>query len=142
MYGSEDNQSKQNWYLCERGGNSCTSANKGTYSTTTEAKIGLMYVSDYLYASGYFSSSDTTDNSAYYYGNQNWLYKGREWTITPVTSYSNFVWSVDFGYVASSSTHYPFVLRPSFYLKSSIYVTGGSGTFDDPYTIGCDDCTS
>ena len=52
------NQSKQNWYLCERGGNSCTASgpNTGAYSTTTDAKMGLMYLSDYLYASGYNTS--------------------------------------------------------------------------------------
>ena len=67
LYGSGSNQSKQNWYLCERGGNSCTGANSGSYSTTTDAKIGLMYLSDYLYASSYYTSSNTTTQDTLYF---------------------------------------------------------------------------
>ena len=142
LYGGSS-QSKQNWYLCERGGNSCTSAYDGTYSTDTEAKIGLMYVSDYLYASGYYSSSDTTSSNAGNFANKNWLYSESEWTINPrASSYSTDGYYVDKGTPMANYTHFSRGVRPSFYLKSSVYVTGGSGRFDDPYTIGCDDCTS
>ena len=137
LYGSGSNQSKQNWYLCERGGNSCTSSNSGSYSTTTEEKIGLMYLSDYLYASGYYSSSDTTTDNAYYYGNKNWLYKGYEWTQTPYASIANGVWIV----AGSDLSGYQRRWRPTFYLKSSVYVTGGDGSFDNPFTLGCNDCS-
>ena len=141
LYGSGTDQSKQNWYLCERGGNSCTSAKSGSYSPTTDAPVGLMYLSDYLYASGYYSSSDTTTQSAYYFGNNNWLYKGYEWTITPYASGSNRVWRVSSGDVYRYSTNVPPAARPTFYLKSSVYVTGGGGSFDNPYTLGCDTCS-
>ena len=140
LYGSSSNQSKQNWYLCERGGNSCTGANSGAYSTTTDAKIGLMYLSDYLYASSYYTSSDTTTQSAQYFGNKNWLYKGYAWTLTPYASTVNYVWVVYYGSANNFTASIPASVRPTFYLKSSVYVTGGDGSFDNPFTLGCDDC--
>ncbi len=140
LYGSGTDQSKQNWYLCERGGNSCTGANSGGYSTTTDAKIGLMYLSDYLYASGYYASTDTTTQRASYFGNKNWLYKGEEWTLTPYASAASIVWFTNNGNALGMSFS-PEVSRPTFYLKSSVYVTGGNGSFDNPYTIACDNCT-
>ena len=141
LYGSDSNQSKQNWYLCERGGNSCTGANKGAYSTSTDAKIGLMYLSDYLYASSYYTSSDTTTQGTSYFGNKNWLYKGYEWTLTPYASDSNSVWRVIYGSVYRTTTFYTYSARPTFYLKSSVYVTGGDGSFDNPFTLGCSNCS-
>ena len=135
LYGSGTDQSKQNWYLCERGGNSCTGANSGSYSTTTDAKIGLMYLSDYLYASSYYTSSDTTTQSAQYFGNKNWLYKGYEWTLTPYASGANVVWIVGLGRASSGSADGPSGWRPTFYLKSTVSVTGGDGTFDNPYIV-------
>ncbi len=143
LYGYSGNGlSKQNFYLCERGHYSgCTSANSGAYATSTTAKIGLMYVSDYMYASGYFNSTSTTTGSSQYYGNQNWLYKGYEWTITPRSNNSSNAFYVsNFGYVNTNDAYYGYGARPTFYLKSSVYVTGGTGTFSDPYTISCDDC--
>ncbi len=141
LYGSRTAQSKQNWYLCERGGNSCTGANSGSYSTTTDAKIGLMYLSDYLYASSYYTSSDTTTQGTSYFGNKNWLYKGWEWTLTPYASDSSSVWRVGYGSANFSTTYLPYSARPTFYLKSSVYVTGGDGSFDNPFTLGCNDCS-
>ena len=144
LYGySSTNLSKQNFYLCERGQyDGCTSANSGAYATSTTAKIGLMYVSDYMYASGYYNSTNTTTGTSSYYGNQNWLYKGYEWTITPRSNSSSYAFSVYIdGYVRNNGyASLGFGARPTFYLKSSVYVTGGTGTFSDPYTISCDDC--
>ena len=135
LYGSGTDRSKQNWYLCERGGNSCTGANSGAYSTTTDAKIGLMYLSDYLYASSYYTSSDTTTQGTDYFGNKNWLYKGRAWTLTPSASDSDYVWWVGAGSVYINSTNYPSSARPTFYLKSTVSISGGDGTFANPYII-------
>ena len=141
LYGSGTDQSKQNWYLCERGGNSCTTSGPNTGDASVTSKMGLMYLSDYLYASGYYSSTDTTIQGKHYYGNKNWLYKGREWTQTPNTSNASYVWYVTYGCVGYSSSKEPPGWRPTFYLKSSVYVTGGNGSFDNPYTIACDNCT-
>ena len=134
LYGSGDNQSKQNWYLCERGGNSCTSANNGAYSTTTDAKIGLMYLSDYLYASSYYTSSDTSQPKSFS-GNNNWLYKGDEWTLTPNVSNTKYVRNVSLGGVSMTRTYITNLARPSFYLKSTVSISGGDGTFANPYII-------
>ena len=130
--------SKQNFYLCERGGNSCTGANGTTEESKVKVqnKIGLMYVSDYLYASGYFSSSSTTNASSQNYGNQNWLYKGIEWTITPRSDNSSYAFYVNnIGYVFYNDASFGFGARPTFYLTSSVFITGGNGSFASPYTI-------
>ena len=140
LYGSRTSQSKQNWYLCERGGNSCTPSGPSTGDTSVTSKIGLMYLSDYLYASGYYSNADTSTQDMDYFGNKNWLYKGYEWTLTPDSSSTDRVWGVDGGVKYYGYTNYRYGSRPTFYLKSSVYVTGGNGSFDNPYTIACDNC--
>ena len=99
-----------------------------------------MYLSDYLYASSYYTSSDTTTQSAQYFGNKNWLYKGYAWTLTPYASTVNYVWVVYYGSANNFTASIPASVRPTFYLKSSVYVTGGDGSFDNPFTLGCDNC--
>ena len=132
--------SKQNFYLCERGlstdTSNCMSANSGAYDASTTAKIGLMYASDYLYASSYYADTDTSFASSQYHGNKNWLYKGIEWTITPNAYNSSGVFYVySYGYLhADSSSFAGEGVRPTFYLKSNVNVTG-TGTFDDPYKL-------
>ena len=140
LFGYSDNSlSKQNFYLCERGQyDGCTSANSGAYATSTTAKIGLMYVSDYMYASGYFNSTSTEAGSSFYYGNQNWLYKGYEWTITPCSNnLSNAFYVDNYGFVNTNNgrASYGYGARPAFYLTSNVYIAGGNGTFDNPYTL-------
>ena len=135
LYGSGTNQSKQNWYLCERGGNSCTTSGPSTGDASVTSKMGLMYVSDYLYASGYYSSTDTTLQMVSYYGNKNWLYKGYEWTQTPCTSGKLNVWSVTLGYFQDNNSPNPFGWRPALYLKSDIKISGGYGTYNNPYIL-------
>ena len=132
--------SKQNFYLCERGlstdTTNCMSANSGAYDASATGKIGLMYASDYLYASSYFADTATTTASSNYYGNKNWLYKGYEWTITPRADSATYAFSVySFGFVNSSSASLGNGVRPTFYLKSNVNVTGGAGTFDNPYKL-------
>ena len=132
--------SKQNFYLCERGlstdTTNCMSANSGAYDASTTSKIGLMYASDYLYASSYFADTATTTASSQYYGNKNWLYKGVEWTITPKANSATYAFSVtSSGYVYNNYANLGDGVRPTFYLKSNVNVTGGTGTFDDPYTL-------
>ena len=127
-----------NFYLCERGQyEGCTSGNSGTYDTNTTANIGLMYISDYMYASSaYASTTTTTTGSSQYNGKNNWLYKGLEWTITPSSSFAAGAFSVYYyGDVNRSTSYRGYGVRPTFYLKSNITITGGTGTFDDPYTI-------
>ena len=110
--------------------------NKTEYS----AKIGLMYVSDYMYAArqdkwtlvgnGY---SDTSDYRAA--TSVNWMYMGLyEWTISRVADYAYRVFYV-YGTVNGGSAKYAVALRPVFYLSSSVNYVSGSGTAADPISI-------
>ena len=134
--------SKQNFYTCERSDattiENCTSGNYGANATkVTNKSIGLMYASDYMYASGYYASTDTTTGSAYYYGQQNWLFNGYEWTITPHASSSNNAFLVYAGgFFGENHNSVPGAIRPTFYLKSAIIIKSGDGTFANPFVIG------
>ena len=135
--------SKQNFYTCERSDTTtirfCTSGNNGAYATKVEDKsIGLMYVSDYLYASGYYASTDTGQITDY--GQQNWLYNGYEWTITPKGNSGTDAFTISNANVTFESTYIPNALRPTFYLKSKVMYESGTGSFNDPFIISCDDC--
>ena len=142
--------SKSDFYNCERGqttgdvtkdGN-CNSGNNGSYSATIANKsIGLIYVSDYLYASGFYANDNTliaTQNHA----RQNWLFNSYELTITPLSNTDKRTFFVSTSHVSTSNSYYPYNLRPTFYLKEDVYVTGGNGSFHNPYTIACDNCDS
>ena len=105
------------------------------------AKVGLMYVSDYLYAAsplywtykGY--DTETTDYRAAI--NNNWMYMGYdEWMITPLVDSGNLAVVVNSdGSVAFSYTDSSRSLRPAFYLESSVKVKSGNGTMSTPYII-------
>ncbi len=132
--------SKQNFYLCERGlstdTTNCMSANSGAYDASTTSKIGLMYASDYLYASSYFADTATTTAASQYCGNKNWLYKGYEWTITPIADSAGSAFFVNSrGHVIFNNAKIGSGVRPTFYLKSTIGISGGAGTIDNPYTL-------
>ena len=112
-------------------------------TTTYDAKIGLMYVSDYYYSAspsawtlvGY--NSDYTKSYASAKG-ENWLYGGGwDWTISRVSGYSHYAFLVgSVGYV-----YYNYVsdglfgVRPSFSLLSSTTYVSGSGSMSDPVRI-------
>ena len=135
LYGSGTDQSKQNWYQCERGGNSCTPSGPNQGDTSVTSKVGLMYLSDYLYASGYYASTNTTTQGTQYFGNKNWLYKGYDWTLTPYASGANRVWSVADGRTNNNTAYNPNGWRPALYLKSDVKIFGGFGTYNNPYIL-------
>ncbi len=123
------------FYSAERG----TTVPSGA-SATYNGYIGLMYPSDYGYSVLSSNCSRTTQLS--YYNNsscvgQSWIYgQGREWTITPFISkwsgnYAVFVYSK----VNSTFLAKPLTVRPSLYLKSSVYVVDGDGSITNPYII-------
>ena len=143
------------WYLGGYSSNSATAEafygyETGTtvYSgrpTTTIGYIGLIYPSDYGY-SVLSSSCPRTTNLNSYSGSgvacarASWLYgKGDEWTLTPVSSYSNDVFTLTsvghLNHVASSASNGN-VVRPVLYLDASVYKIDGEGTLDKPYIIG------
>ena len=113
-------------------------AGYGSNPTTYTDKIGLMYPSDY----GYAASPDAWATNLYDYENStitanNWLYMGLdEWTITPYSSTSSFVFFVyNHGYLNSSLAYSGYSARPVFYLESNVQLEGGTGTSSDPYTL-------
>ena len=110
--------------------------------TSTIGYIGLMYPSDYGYSVLSSSCARTTNlgsyNSATCAG-QSWLYgKGNEWTLTPYSSTSDYVFSLNStGYLGrGNSTHYGDGSRPVLYLDASLYKIDGDGSLNNPYIVG------
>ena len=111
-------------------------------TTTYDAKIGLMYVSDYYYSAspsawtlvGY--NSDYTKSYASAKG-ENWLYGGGwDWTISRTSDYSYYAFYVnDIGNVKHNRVSYNYGVRPSFSLLSSTTYVSGSGSMSDPVRI-------
>ena len=112
-------------------------------ATEYSAKIGLMYVSDYMYAApqdkwtlvGYNSDASKDYRAA---TSVNWMYMGlREFTISRYADSSYFAFlvkddgSVDFDYVGNSA----WAVRPVFYLTSSVTYLSGDGTQNSPIRI-------
>ena len=113
--------------------------NKAEYS----AKIGLMYVSDYMYAApqdkwtlvGYNSSDASKDYRAA--TSVNWMYMGLgEWTLSrsAVDGYRVFR-MYDTGGVSNFYAKDTYAVRPVFYLSSSVNYASGSGTAADPILV-------
>ena len=114
-------------------------------------KIGLMYPSDY----GYATSGGTTTNretclakelynwnSSSYSDckNNDYLYNSSstQWTLTPYSSSSRGVFNVRtagsvYYYSAFNSSY---SASPVLYLKSTVEITGGDGTSGNPFTLG------
>ena len=111
-------------------------------TTTYDAKIGLMYVSDYYYSAspsawtlvGY--NSDYTKSYASAKG-ENWLYGGGwDWTISRISDFSSYAFYVyDIGYVNLNNVDNNNGVRPSFSLLSSTTYVSGSGSMSDPVRI-------
>ena len=111
-------------------------------TTTYDAKIGLMYVSDYYYSAspsawtlvGY--NSDYTKSYASAKG-ENWLYGGGwDWTISRNSDFSDNAFNVGtYGHVYYSGVYDNHGVRPSFSLLSSTTYVSGSGSMSDPVRI-------
>ena len=118
-------------------------------STSWTGKVGLMYPSDY----GYATSGGTITNRASclakeiynWYDdsgsdckNNDWLLPNTwQWTISPRAVGSLNVFNVgDAGYVDDDNAYNSYVARPVVHLKSKIKVISGSGTTSSPYILG------
>ena len=122
--------------------------------TEWPGKVGLMYPSDYGYATSGGSTSNRTsclNKELYNWADaidctdNDWLYdsSNKQWTLAPETSFSDSVFYVEYtGYVVVSgggpngyaNSHY--AVRPSVYLIPSTSILGGEGTLENPYEIG------
>ena len=106
-------------------------------NTRWTGKVGLMSVADY----GYVSTSCTDSTNMYSSTdckNNNWIYNSSyyQWTIAPNSGNSSLVWNVYTDRdVRAWSVGYTLGVRPVLYLKSSIKITGGTGTSSDPYKL-------
>ena len=126
-----------NYYTFERGAQVYAGR-----STEWTGKIALMYPSDYMYAGdlskcskdGYNWDTDQTNCR-----DTSWLRNTStiQWTLTPNSSSSYYVFYVSSsGYVYSDDVANSSASRPVLYLNSDVTITGGSGTYGNPYTLG------
>ena len=112
-------------------------------ATTYDAKIGLMYVSDYMYGATpdkWTLIGGDTDSTKNYKAatSVNWMYMGGtlDWTISRNSNYFTGVNVVYFdGIVTSNRASNGYAVRPSFNLESSVKYVSGSGSMSDPVRI-------
>ena len=108
-------------------------------------KIGLMYVSDYGFATSdnnwaidIFDYRYDGDNTA---ATDNWIYPGvsewtSQWTISPGTSgYAFYLTQSGYIYAYDNTVTFAKDIRPCFYLKSNVTYSSGSGTESDPIRL-------
>ncbi len=143
-YNTSSNGLASHWYGYERG----TTVYTGRPTTWT-GKIGLMYPSDYGYATSggttkdrtsclakelfNWDSSDFSDckGNDYLLDTNNW-----QWTLAPRSAYAYFVFYVRRdGYVCSDFAYNTYAVRPVLFLKSSILLDKGTGESSNPYTL-------
>ena len=153
-YLSASNGLASHWYGYERG----TTVYSGRPTTWT-GKVGLMYPSDY----GYATSGGSTTNRAACLAKElyNWnrsavsdcryndyLFKGRysQWTLAPESSYSTSVFVVDAfggvnryganGYDYLNGASYTIGASPVAFLKSNILISEvGNGSSESPFQL-------
>jgi hypothetical protein len=150
----------ENYYKAERSPYATSGTLQNLYSgnpASIYAKVGLMYPSDY----GYATVGGTTTNRAgcrekavYDYDtadckNNDWLFTSQssfanngEWLLSPCSSDSRIAARlISSGYVSLDSNNSVvalFAVRPTFYLDSSVLkiVGTGDGTKDNAYRVG------
>ena len=140
-YTSASNGLTSHLYSYERG----TTVYSGR-STSCTGKVGLMYPSDYGYAT---SGGTTTDRNAclnkelYNWDsisdcyNNDWIFNSaNQWTITPRASSSGIVFGLSSaGFVSSRNAYDALGVRPVVFLKSSIKIVDGDGSSSNPYIL-------
>ena len=138
-----DTSTASMFYTAERG----TTVYSGRPTTWT-GKIGLMYPSDYGYATtgGSTTNRSTCLSTALFNWdgsgvadckNNDYLFNSSfQWTLAPYSGDADVVFAVDsLGYVRSSNVNDTTGVRPALYLKSSISVGSGDGTSTSPYKL-------
>ena len=142
--GASSSNIPSSFYTSERG----TDVWRSERPTEWTGKIGLMYPSDYGYATsgGSTTNRETCLNTELYNwddyddcSNNDWLLDSSndQWTLTPNSSYG-----YDVFYMGSSGTanlqyvYYPsYVVSPTLYLSSNVKISGGDGSEGNPYTL-------
>ncbi len=108
-----------------------------TYPASIDNYVGLMYVSDYGYASKTSTWSTETTTFIRASGND-WIYNGiNEWTIMPNSANTDNAINVSIsGNVSSNRVSIGIAVRPVMYLDSGVEVLRGLGTKASPYYVG------
>ena len=139
---SSSNGLASHWYSYERG----TKVYSGRPTTWT-GKIGLMYPSDYGYATGGGLTSDRSVclakelynwNALSDCENNDYLFKSSydQWTLAPSSIYVYNVFRVlATGYAHNRSVVDTNGVRPTAFLKSNISIMAGTGTSSEPYQL-------
>ena len=141
------------FYELERSKNIGKICSSGTYcnddlerTTTWIGKVGLMYPSDYGYAT---SDGNTTNREIclntflHSWDNKNidcrtnsFFYTWSRWTIMPFasTSKSSDAFATG-GRVSNDSAYHPYGVFPAVYLKSSVKIVSGDGSSSNLFTL-------
>ena len=112
-----------------------------TAAETVKARVGLMYVSDYMYGASkeHWTRLGYTDSNADYRGagKDNWMYMGLfEWTITRRADTSFYALRVaPLGNTSGGIINLGLAVRPCLYLNSNVKIISGDGTPTNPYII-------
>ena len=143
-YASASNGLASHWYGYERG----TTVYRG-HAITWTGKVGLMYSSDYGYAT---SGGTTKDRAAClakellsWYSSDfsdckenDYLLDTNNWQLTLAFSstdaYRVFSVTLD-GYVSGDDAYITSAVHPALFLKSNIVVKSGTGEKNNPYTL-------
>ena len=166
-YKTTSNGLASHWYNYERNIDNAgyVYTGGGTRPKIWYGKIGLMYPSDYGFAtsgnssvSGYDRASCLNQYLSYwnngnyqtYCAGNSWLrYVGAtgntietkgtattQWTITPYSSYNYIVFNVyNSGHLNNGSAYGALVVRPVLSLEASVKIRSGDGTYDSPYAL-------
>ena len=142
-YTSSSNGLTSHFYGYERG----TTVYTGR-PTEWIGQIGLMYPSDYGYATSGGSSVNRSsclatalyswNNSSYSdCKNNDWLYDSSnyQWTLTPLSADSYSVFFVT-SFVGNRNANYTYIaVSPALYLSSNVRISGGTGSSSSPFVL-------
>ena len=140
-YTSSSNGLTSHFYGCERG----TTVYTGRPAEWI-GQIGLMYPSDYGYATSGGSTTNRASclakelydwNSVSDCYNNDWLYdsSNHQWTLTPYSATSNRVFTL-LSRVDYDDAYYPnSSVSPALYLSSNVKISRGDGSHDNPFTL-------
>ena len=107
-------------------------------------KIGLMYPSDYGYASDLTKCREKINNyNSSTCSQNNWIHNmGSLWLLTHDSASSNRSWSINSSGNASvngngkGSTSNGLLVFPSLFLSSNVKIISGTGSINNPYQLG------
>lgn len=112
--------------------------------TTWTGKMGLMYPSDYGYASDLTKCREKINNyNASTCSQNNWIYNmGSLWLLTHDSARSDRNWSINSSGNASvngngnGGTSNGLLVFPSLFLSSDVKIISGNGSINNPYQLG------